>query len=140
MNHAKAHHVVGSIFILIAWWMVAGFVSIMPRVTPPGGVGPFDVIIIVSLPYVAYLAGKRWYNGLVFLVFGLLGTMLFYYRAFLGNNRLYIDYANGSASPAGDLTKWVVGGLIMGIICHGAGSLASDPPLAAQADQDSPDE
>jgi hypothetical protein len=55
--------VIRSVCVLVVSLLVVGFLTLTaPRVTPPGGLGGFDFLLMCGLPIGAFVAGKRWYS------------------------------------------------------------------------------
>lgn len=110
---------------------------LVPRVTPPGGLTAFDFLLIASLPIGAFLAGRRHYSGVAFLVYGALGTVVFV-PGLLANGRLGLGYVYGRSSPAADVAGWAIGTLCMAVFCRLAGRAGQQ--AAAQLRQPASDD
>jgi hypothetical protein len=120
-----------SLTILLSWFLVVGFSTLLaPRVTPPGGLVGVDYVLMCSLPFGAFFAGRRWYNGPVFLFYGMLG-MLAFVPGFLADGRLGLKYEYGNSTPIDDVIAWTIGTLGVAIICRMTGWAAHESQRTA---------
>ena len=83
--------------ILVAWLLCIAALSLAtPHVTPPGGLTGIDLLLILSLPVGAFLAGRRRFSGLAFFVYGCLGTLVFV-PAYLSDGNLGLKASSQSS-------------------------------------------
>lgn len=123
-----------SLKTLLVFLLIVGFLTLSAqRITPPGGLNHFDYIVMWGLPIGAYLAGRHWYNGSVFLIYGALG-MLMFVPGYLADGRLGLKFIYGQSTVAGDVVAWTAGVLLMSIVCRLLGKLANNSATAAQDD------
>lgn len=115
-------HMRQSLAILFSWWLLAvGFLCLFSsHVYPPGGLQRFDYFLIGSLPFGAYFAGKWWYNGPVFLIYGTLGMLPFILVLLDTRNRVP-RYDDNELKQIGDVIVWTAGTLVVAILCRMAG-------------------
>jgi hypothetical protein len=114
---------------LFACFLIVGFLTLsIPRITPPGGLVGFDFLLMCGLPVGAYIAGKRWHNGPVFLLYGALG-MLTFVPGYLADGRLGLKFAYGNSTVIGDVVAWTVGVLFVSIVCNLLGKAANQPAM-----------
>ena len=127
--------------ILFAWFLGVGILPMLrPRITPNSGVGPgglelFDYLMVISLPIVAYIAGRRWFNGPLFLIYGALGMYVFVF-AFLSDGRLGMGHPREIRSTEGDWAKLSIAVVFSAIICNFMGKMGQKSRCCASTEND----
>ncbi len=131
-------NVVESLANLLVWLLFVGFLAQLQYASDP----PMEYFVFVGylsmllLPYGAYIAGKQWYNGPLFLIYGALGIMTLV-PGFLSVNRLGIRYEHDTSTPMSDFIAWTVGSLFMAIVCRCMGKAGKDSHQTATTQEDS---
>ena len=96
--------------------------SIVPRITPPGGLVAFDFLLMFALPAGAYRAGKEWYCGPIFLMYGAIGMFLFI-PGYLSDGRLKFKVAT-QAAVVSHVVWWCLGVSLVAAASWWAGRIA----------------
>ena len=95
------------------------------RMTPPGGLGFWDFLLMLCLPIGAVVAGLHWHNIPVFFFYGGLG-MLFFIPGYMSNSRLYLNPRSTIVLHA---IAWTISVFFSAVVCTILGKLANDPEL-----------
>ena len=115
---------------------LVGFLTLsIPRVTPPGGLIPFDYLLMCCLPVGAYIAGKHWHNGPAFLIYGTIG-MLAFIPGYLANGRLGIRLAYDQWSAVRDVIAWTIAVPAVAIVYNMAGRAGKESAVSSASEFD----
>jgi len=103
-----------------------GFVieCVQPRSVPPGNVWSFGDTLAASIVLLgAWWTGRRYYEPLLFLLYGILGGHFVGFM-FLPDSRDYIGMIMGRSSPASFVSTYCACVVLFGFACRALGKLA----------------
>ncbi len=118
MVHALAILLTSSLVVSVPY-LVSG------RMTPGDGLPRCYYGLIGILPVGAFVAGRRWHNGPVFLLYGAIGMMAFLCE-FFEDYGLAWRYESGQSSRAIGYFKLTSAVVLVAVLCNAVGKLATN--------------